>query len=159
LQWKPRKENKVNVGQVLLLASGNILTQLETQNGFPILDEHFQSNIPGLFFTSMCATQDFGPFFVIHRSRPDFRQVNQSRAGRVTDYRQSNQSCCIMEVALLACKQLMQEARRLLDDARADTTSRLLTDTMNDNVAEMLIKLFRMLEALEWQSLAKAQKA
>jgi FAD-dependent urate hydroxylase len=26
-------------------------------------DEHFQSNIAGLFFTSMCATQDFGPFF------------------------------------------------------------------------------------------------
>jgi cation diffusion facilitator CzcD-associated flavoprotein CzcO len=54
---------KVNVSQVPLLASGNILTHLETQNGFPILDEHFQSNIPGLFFTSMCATQDFGPFF------------------------------------------------------------------------------------------------
>ena len=44
-------------------ASGNILAQLETHNGFPILDEHFQSNIPGLFFTSICATQDFGPFF------------------------------------------------------------------------------------------------
>jgi len=27
------------------------------------VDEHFQSNIPGLFFTSMCAMQDFGPFF------------------------------------------------------------------------------------------------
>jgi hypothetical protein len=46
-----------------LLAQGNILAQLETRNGFPMLDEHFQSNLPGLFFTSMCATQDFGPFF------------------------------------------------------------------------------------------------
>jgi pyruvate/2-oxoglutarate dehydrogenase complex dihydrolipoamide dehydrogenase (E3) component len=54
---------KVNVAQIPLLANGNLLVQLETQNGFPLLDEHFQSNIPGLFFTSMCATQDFGPFF------------------------------------------------------------------------------------------------
>ena len=54
---------KVNLEKVPLLAQGNILTDLETRNGFPILDEHFQSNLPGLFFTSMCATQDFGPFF------------------------------------------------------------------------------------------------
>jgi pyruvate/2-oxoglutarate dehydrogenase complex dihydrolipoamide dehydrogenase (E3) component len=54
---------KVNVAQIPLLTNGNLLAQLETQNGFPLLDEHFQSNIPGLFFTSMCATQDFGPFF------------------------------------------------------------------------------------------------
>ena len=54
---------KVKVEQIPLLANGNLLTQLETQNGFPLLDEHLQSNIPGLFFTSMCATQDFGPFF------------------------------------------------------------------------------------------------
>jgi cation diffusion facilitator CzcD-associated flavoprotein CzcO len=54
---------KVNVEQIPLLTKGNILARLETRNGFPVLDEHFQSNIPGLFFTSMCATQDFGPFF------------------------------------------------------------------------------------------------
>ena len=54
---------KVNVEQIPLLTNGNILAHLETRNGFPVLDEHFQSNIPGLFFTSMCATQDFGPFF------------------------------------------------------------------------------------------------
>jgi cation diffusion facilitator CzcD-associated flavoprotein CzcO len=54
---------KVNVAQVPLLAEGNIMTRLEIRNGFPVLDEQFQSNMPGLFFTSMCATQDFGPFF------------------------------------------------------------------------------------------------
>jgi hypothetical protein len=54
---------KVKIGQIPLLANGNILGQLESRNGFPVLDEHFQSNIPGLFFTSMSATQDFGPFF------------------------------------------------------------------------------------------------
>jgi thioredoxin reductase len=53
---------KVNVEKVPLLTEGNILAQLETRNGFPALDEQFQSNLPGLFFTSMCATQDFGPF-------------------------------------------------------------------------------------------------
>ena len=33
------------------------------RNGFPVLDEHFQTSIPGLFITSMAAAQDFGPFF------------------------------------------------------------------------------------------------
>src|SRR5262245_4926877 len=54
---------KVNVGQIPFLASGNILNQLDVNNGFPVLDTHLQSSLPGLFFTSMCATQDFGPFF------------------------------------------------------------------------------------------------
>ena len=53
----------VEVMRVPFLANGNLLAQLETRNGFPILNEYFQSNISGLFFTSMCATQDFGPFF------------------------------------------------------------------------------------------------
>ncbi len=45
--------------------------------------------------------------------------------------------------------QVAREARCSLDDGRADMASCLLTDTMNDNVAEMLVKLSRMLEALE----------
>ena len=35
---------------------------LRTRNGFPELDERFQSSMPGLYITSMPATQDFGPF-------------------------------------------------------------------------------------------------
>lgn len=54
---------KVNVSQIPFLKNSNILPLLETLNGFPLLDEHFQSNLPGLFFTSLCAAQDFGPFF------------------------------------------------------------------------------------------------
>ena len=54
---------KVDVSRIPLLANTNILARLRVSNGFPVLDEYFQSNIPGLFFTSMCATQDFGPFF------------------------------------------------------------------------------------------------
>ncbi len=54
---------RVQIDQVPFLARGNILDRLATRNGFPTLDEHFQTNIPGLFITSMPATQDFGPFF------------------------------------------------------------------------------------------------
>ncbi len=54
---------KVDIQRLPILAAGNILDQLETRNGFPILDDHFQTSIKGLFITSMPATQDFGPFF------------------------------------------------------------------------------------------------
>jgi len=54
---------QVDVGRIPFLAAGNILPQLETRGGFPVLDERFQSNLHGLYFTSMCAVQDFGPFF------------------------------------------------------------------------------------------------
>jgi FAD-dependent urate hydroxylase len=52
-----------DVRRVPLLAAGNILGRLETRNHLPVLDEHFQTNLPGLFITSMLAVQDFGPFF------------------------------------------------------------------------------------------------
>jgi hypothetical protein len=54
---------KVDISRVPLLASGNLLARIETQNGFPVLDDHFETSVAGLFITSMPATQDFGPFF------------------------------------------------------------------------------------------------
>lgn len=54
---------KTNIAQLPLLSSGNILAKLATRNGFPVLDDHFQTSVGGLFITSMPATQDFGPFF------------------------------------------------------------------------------------------------
>ena len=54
---------KVNIGNVPFLAEGKILDKLKTKEGSPVLDEHFQTNIPGLFITSMPATRDFGAFF------------------------------------------------------------------------------------------------
>ena len=54
---------KVSIDRVPFLAQGNILPSLAVKNGFPVLDDHFQTNLPGLFITSMPATQDFGPFF------------------------------------------------------------------------------------------------
>ena len=54
---------KVQINRLPFLSAGNILEHLATRNGYPILDEHFQSNVPGLFFSRLPATQDFGPFF------------------------------------------------------------------------------------------------
>jgi len=54
---------KVDISRVPVLSSGNIPDQLETRNGFPVLDDHLQTSVPGLFITSMPAIQDFGPFF------------------------------------------------------------------------------------------------
>lgn len=54
---------QVDVGRIPFLAAGNTLPRLASRNGFPVLDERFQSSVPGLFFTSLCAVQDFGPYF------------------------------------------------------------------------------------------------
>jgi len=54
---------KVNIARLPYLAAGNLLNQLETRNDFPVLNDHFETSIPGLFITSMPAGQDFGPFF------------------------------------------------------------------------------------------------
>jgi hypothetical protein len=43
---------------------------LELADGFPVLDEHFQSSLPGLFITDFPATRDFGPFFGFVRGCP-----------------------------------------------------------------------------------------
>lgn len=54
---------KVDIARLPYLAAGNLLTELETRNGFPVLDDHFETSVPGFFITSMPAGQDFGPFF------------------------------------------------------------------------------------------------
>ena len=54
---------KAEIGQIPFLAQGNLLSKLNVKDGFPVLDQHFQTNLPGLFFTSMAAAQEFGPFF------------------------------------------------------------------------------------------------
>ena len=45
------------------LRDPSILNSLLVEEGFPVLDERFQSSIPGLYFTGQTATRDFGPFF------------------------------------------------------------------------------------------------
>jgi hypothetical protein len=36
---------------------------LELADGFPVLDEDFQTNLPGLYIPGFPSTRDFGPFF------------------------------------------------------------------------------------------------
>jgi len=52
---------KVDITRLPLLAS-NLLDRMQTRNGFPVLDNHFETSVPGLFITSMPAMQDFGPY-------------------------------------------------------------------------------------------------
>jgi len=54
---------KVQIDRLPLLRDGNILPKLATQDGFPVLDDRFQTSVPGFHITSMPATRDFGPFF------------------------------------------------------------------------------------------------
>lgn len=54
---------KMDITRIPLIANGNIASELKVQNGFPVLDETFQSSIPNLYFTGLPAAQDFGPFF------------------------------------------------------------------------------------------------
>jgi hypothetical protein len=53
---------KVDIARLPIFA-GSLLERIETRNGFPVLDDHFETSVPGLFITSMPAMQDFGPFF------------------------------------------------------------------------------------------------
>ncbi len=54
---------RVNMQRVDFLAAGNVLPALELSDGYPELDDQLGSSIPGLFITSLPATQHFGPFF------------------------------------------------------------------------------------------------
>jgi cation diffusion facilitator CzcD-associated flavoprotein CzcO len=47
-----------------------LLDRIETAEGFPVLDEHFQTTVPGLFMPGFVATRDFGPFFGFVRGCP-----------------------------------------------------------------------------------------
>ena len=47
-----------------------LLDRIDTADGFPVLDEHFQTRVPGLFMSGFVATHDFGPFFGFVRGCP-----------------------------------------------------------------------------------------
>lgn len=54
---------KVDINKVPFFSSGNILPKLNINEGFPDLDGYLQTNLPGLYMTSMIATKSFGRFF------------------------------------------------------------------------------------------------
>jgi cation diffusion facilitator CzcD-associated flavoprotein CzcO len=47
-----------------------VLKDVMVSNGFPVLDEAFQTSVDGLYVTGFSATQDFGPFFGFVKSSP-----------------------------------------------------------------------------------------
>jgi FAD-dependent urate hydroxylase len=59
-----------------------VLDQIQVEDGFPVLDEHFQTSVPGLFITGFAATRDFGPIFGFVRGATAAAKVI---AGALTD--------------------------------------------------------------------------
>lgn len=54
---------KVDISRVPYLDQEALVANVKTQDGFPVLSPTFESSIPGLYFTGLCAARDFGPFF------------------------------------------------------------------------------------------------
>ena len=59
---------KADLTQVPYLAG--VLDEIRTEDGFPVLDEAFQSSVKGLYFSGFSATRDFGPFFGFTKGCP-----------------------------------------------------------------------------------------
>jgi hypothetical protein len=54
---------KVDIQRVPYFSKTSILQRLKVSNGFPVLDEDFQTSVPGLYITGFAATKDFGPVY------------------------------------------------------------------------------------------------
>ena len=58
----------VDLGKVPYLRG--VLDSVALADGFPMLDEHFQTTLDGLYITGYSATRDFGPFFGFVKGSP-----------------------------------------------------------------------------------------
>jgi FAD-dependent urate hydroxylase len=59
---------KAALGRVPYLAG--VLDRIEVADGFPVLDETFQTSLPGLYLPGFTGTRDFGPFFGFTKGCP-----------------------------------------------------------------------------------------
>ncbi len=59
---------RADLAEVPYLAG--VLKDVMVSNGFPVLDEAFQTSLDGLYVTGFSATQDFGPFFGFVKGSP-----------------------------------------------------------------------------------------
>jgi cation diffusion facilitator CzcD-associated flavoprotein CzcO len=59
---------RVDLANVPYLAG--VLDLVEHADGFPVLDEAFQTSLDGLYITGFSATRDFGPFFGFVKGSP-----------------------------------------------------------------------------------------
>jgi len=53
----------VDLTRLTLLADASILPRIQTAGGYPVLDDTFQSTLPGMYFAGLTSTRDFGPMF------------------------------------------------------------------------------------------------
>lgn len=49
---------------------GGVIGEVELDDGFPVLNESFQTTLDGLYITGFSATKDFGPFFGFVKGAP-----------------------------------------------------------------------------------------
>jgi cation diffusion facilitator CzcD-associated flavoprotein CzcO len=54
---------RVDLAKVPYLGAEIAAGRLRVDDGYPVLDEEFQTSLPGLYITGQAATRDFGPFF------------------------------------------------------------------------------------------------
>ena len=54
---------RVELSREPYLRDASVVQGLAVEEGFPVLDDTFQSTVPGLYFSGQTATRDFGPFF------------------------------------------------------------------------------------------------
>jgi hypothetical protein len=66
---------RVDVQQVPYYSKTTILPRLKASGGFPVLDENFQTSVPGLYITGIAATRDFGPFYGFVRGCPSAARI------------------------------------------------------------------------------------
>ena len=65
---------RVDVAKIAYL-SPSLMGALTVTDGYPQLDDHFQTSVPGLFMPGLMATRDFGPFFGFVRGCPIAAQL------------------------------------------------------------------------------------
>jgi cation diffusion facilitator CzcD-associated flavoprotein CzcO len=53
----------VDIARLPLLEDTSILPRIQTAGGYPVLDDAFQSTLPGMYFAGLASTRDFGPMF------------------------------------------------------------------------------------------------
>jgi len=70
---------RVRIARVPYLSRDSILSTLHVNDGFPALDEDFQTSIPGLFMAGLAATHDFGPFYGFVRGCPTAAKIIVNR--------------------------------------------------------------------------------
>jgi hypothetical protein len=68
--WQPAIGSISRASLIFYLSQTSILSALRLNGRFPILDENFQSSVPGLYMAGLMATKDFGPFYGFVRGCP-----------------------------------------------------------------------------------------